>query len=158
MREKLIELIKSGAGINHNGKCDICQTADCIGCLADYLIAHGVNTCTSGEYLPREETIKGVLEQMQTSASPKCMEEFLRNLNGVTLAKDNNLGCKYCAEYADLPEHFGNGNPVGRVFDTCIQHDGGSWHLEPTSGCDIGIKYCPMCGRLLPEPPKEEEE
>lgn len=74
--------------------------------------------------------------------------------NGVTFAEDNNVPCKYCNEYADLPEHFVDGKPVGRVFDTCIQCDDVSWHLEPASGTDIGIKYCPMCGRLLPEPPK----
>lgn len=77
--------------------------------------------------------------------------------HGVTFALDKNVGCKYCEEYADLPEHFVDGKPVGRVFDTCIQHDGVSWHLEPASGCDIGIMFCPMCGRLLPEPPKEGE-
>lgn len=81
---------------------------------------------------------------------------YLRN-NGVTFAPDNNVGCKYCEEYEDLPEHCVDGMPVGRVFDTCIQHDGVSWHLEPASGCDIGIMFCPMCGRLLPEPPKEGE-
>ena len=54
MRDKLIELIKSGTGINHNGKCDICQTADCIGCLADYLMAHGV---TVQEWIPVEEEL-----------------------------------------------------------------------------------------------------
>ena len=66
-------------------------------------------------------------------------------------------GCKYCEEYADLPEHFINFKPVGRVFDTCIQTDeSGRWHLEVPSGADIGIKFCPMCGRKLPQPPKGE--
>lgn len=61
-------------------------------------------------------------------------------------------GCKYCKEYEDLPEHFIDGKPVGRVFDTCIQTDeNGRWHLEVPSGADIGIKFCPMCGRKLPE-------
>ena len=66
-------------------------------------------------------------------------------------------GCKYCKEYEDLPEHFIDGKPVGRVFDTCIQTDeNGRWHLEVPSGADIGIKFCPMCGRKLPQPPKGE--
>lgn len=30
-------------------------------------------------------------------------------------------GCEYCKEYEDLPEHFIEGKPIGRVFDTCIQ-------------------------------------
>ena len=66
-------------------------------------------------------------------------------------------GCEYCKEYEDLPEHFVNGKPAGRVFDTCIQTDeNGRWHLEVPSGADIGIKFCPMCGRKLPPPPKGE--
>ena len=73
---------------------------------------------------------------------------------GVTVRESN--GCEYCKEYEDLPEHFVNGKPVGRVFDTCIQTDeNGRWHLEVPSGADIGIKFCPVCGRKLP-PPKGE--
>ena len=59
------------------------------------------------------------------------------------------MGCKYCAEYEDLPEHIIKGKPVGRVFDTCIQEDENGWHLELPSGNDIGIKFCPYCGRDL---------
>lgn len=66
-------------------------------------------------------------------------------------------GCEYCKEYEDLPEHFVSGKPVGRVFDTCIQKDeNGRWHLEVPSGADVGIKFCPMCGRELPQPTKGE--
>lgn len=69
--------------------------------------------------------------------------------NGVTVQELD--GCKYCKEYEDSPEHFIDGKPVGRVFDTCIQTDeNGRWHLEVPSGVDIGIKFCPMCGRKLP--------
>ena len=76
--------------------------------------------------------------------------------HGVTVQKFG--GCKYCEEYADLPEHFINFKPVGRVFDTCIQMDeSGRWHLEVPSGTDIGIKFCPMCGRKLPLQPKGEQ-
>ena len=75
--------------------------------------------------------------------------------NGVTVQTLD--GCEYCEKYEDLPEHFVSGKPVGRVFDTCIQTDeNGRWHLEVPSGADIGIKFCPMCGRKLPQPPKGE--
>ena len=75
--------------------------------------------------------------------------------NGVTVKELD--GCKYCKEYEDLPEHFIDGNPVGRVFDTCIQrNENGLWHLEAPCGADIGIRFCPMCGRRLPQPPKGE--
>ena len=75
--------------------------------------------------------------------------------NGVTVQE---LGsCKYCKEYEDLPEHFIDGKPIGRVFDTCIQpNENGLWHLEAPSGSNIGIKFCPMCGRKLPKPTKGE--
>ena len=74
---------------------------------------------------------------------------------GVTVQEQD--GCKYCKEYEDLPEHFIDGKPVGRVFDTCIQTDeSGRWHIEVPSGADIGIKFCPMCGRRLPQLPKGE--
>lgn len=70
--------------------------------------------------------------------------------NGVTVRELD--GCKYCKEYEDLSENFIDGKPVGRVFDTCIQTDeNGLWHIEVPSGADIGIKFCPMCGRKLPE-------
>lgn len=76
--------------------------------------------------------------------------------NGVTVQELD--GCKYCEEYTDLPEHFINFKHVGRVFDTCIQTDeSGRCHLEVPSGVDIGIKFCPMCGRKLPQPPKGEQ-
>lgn len=66
-------------------------------------------------------------------------------------------GCKYCKEYEDLPEHFIDGKSVGRVFDTCIQpNENGLWHIKVPCGVDIGIRFCPMCGRRLPQPPKGE--
>ena len=75
--------------------------------------------------------------------------------NGVTVQELD--GCKYRKEYEDLPEHFVSGKPVGRVFDTCIQpNENGLWHLEIPCGADIGIRFCPMCGRELPQPPKGE--
>ena len=75
--------------------------------------------------------------------------------NGVMMQELD--GCKYCKEYEDLPEHFIDGKPVGRVFDTCIQIDeNGQWYLEVPSGADIGIKFCPMCGRKLPQLPERE--
>ena len=75
--------------------------------------------------------------------------------HGVTVQELD--GCKYCKEYEDLPEHFIDGEPVGRVFDTCIQpNENGLWHLEVPCGADIGFRFCPMCGRELPKPPKGE--
>ena len=75
--------------------------------------------------------------------------------NGVTVRELD--GCKYCKEYEDLPEHFIDGKPVGRVFDTCIQrNENGLWHLEAPCGTNIGIRFCPMYGRELPQPPKGE--
>ena len=75
--------------------------------------------------------------------------------NGVTMRELD--GCKYCKEYEDLPEHFIDGKPVGRVFDTCIQTDeNGLWHIEIPYGADIGIQFCPICGRKLPRPQERE--
>ena len=73
--------------------------------------------------------------------------------NGVTVQDLD--GCKYCEEHEDLPEHFIDGKPVGKVFDTCIQpNENGLWHLEVPCGADIGIRFCPMCGRRLPQSQK----
>ena len=75
--------------------------------------------------------------------------------NGVTVRELD--GCKYCKEYEDLPENFIDGKPIGRVFDTCIQpNENGLWHIEVPCGADIGIRFCPMCGRRLQNPPKGE--
>ena len=75
--------------------------------------------------------------------------------HGVTVQEWD--GCKYCKEYEDLPEHFIDGKSIGRVFDTCIQpNENGLWHIEVPCGADIGIRFCPMCGRRLPQPPKGE--
>ena len=75
--------------------------------------------------------------------------------NGITVQELD--GCKYCKEYEDLPEHFIDGKPVGRVFDTCIQpNENGLWHIEVPCGADIGICFCPMCGRRLTKLPKGE--
>lgn len=75
--------------------------------------------------------------------------------NGVTVQELDD--CKYCKEYEDLPEHFIEGKPIGRVFDTCIQpNENGLWHIEVPCGADIGIRFCPMCGRRLLRQPKGE--
>ena len=77
--------------------------------------------------------------------------------NGVTVQELD--GCKYCKEYEDLPEHFIDGKPIGRVFDTCIQpNENGLWHIGVPCGADIGIRFCPMCGRRLPQPNGERKE
>ena len=99
-----------------------------------------------------------IMEKIIELLAPTSLEfeeaEYLADYlvkNGVTVRELD--GCKYCKEYEDLPEHFIDGKPVGRVFDTCIQTDeSGRWHLEVPSGADIGIKFCPMCGRKLPQP------
>ena len=57
-------------------------------------------------------------------------------------------GCKYCNEYADLPEHIAF-ETVGRVFDTSIDYDDNGYHICLPSGADIGIRYCPYCGKNL---------
>ena len=57
-------------------------------------------------------------------------------------------GCKYCTEYEDLPEHI-TVETVGRVFDTSIDYDDNGYHIELPSGADIGIRYCPYCGKNL---------
>lgn len=59
------------------------------------------------------------------------------------------MGCDYCKEYEDLPEHIIHDEPIGRVFDTSIYCDENGWHIEVPSGADIGIRYCPYCGRKL---------
>lgn len=96
-----------------------------------------------------------VLDEWWWEEKIKRIADHLIN-NSVTVQELD--GCKYCKEYEDLPEqHFIDGEPVGRVFDTCIQpNENGLWHLEVPSGADIGIKFCPMCGRKLPPPPKGE--
>ena len=94
------------------------------------------------------------LEILPCCATYEEQAEYLIS-HGVTVQELD--GCKYCKEYEDLPEHFIDGKPVGRVFDTCIQrNENGLWHLEVPCGADIGIRFCPMCGRELPQPPKGE--
>ena len=106
------------------------------------------------------ELLKSVLPNFRNNMAywgEKPIYEFADCLlaNGVTVQELD--GCKYCKEYEDLPEHFIDGEPVGRVFDTCIQPDeNGLWHLEVPCGADIGIRFCPMCGRELSELPKGE--
>lgn len=111
----------------------------------------GVITCSN--------TICNFCEHFQKkSACERHKKEAIADhliTNGVTVQALD--GCEYCKEYEDLPEHFVSGKPVGRVFDTCIQTDEkGRWHIEVPSGADVGIKFCPMCGRKLPQPPKGE--
>lgn len=100
---------------------------------------------------------RGSVKTIGSMFTTEFIEDIVSQLiaNGVTVQELDS--CKYCEEYADLPEHFINFKPVGRVFDTCIQMDeSGRWHLEVPSGTDIGIKFCPMCGRKLPQSPKGE--
>lgn len=97
--------------------------------------------------------------KMKNVWMPQGIEKLADHLimNGVTVQKLD--GCKYCKEYEDLPEHFIDGKYVGRVFDTCIQpNENGLWHLEVPYGSDIGIRFCPMCGRELPQPPRKETD
>lgn len=102
----------------------------------------------------REKLIKLLAPTSLSFEEAEYLADYLVK-NGITVQELD--GCKYCKEYEDLPEHFIDGKPVGRVFDTCIQTDeNGRWHLEVPSGADIGIKFCPMCGRKLPQPSERE--
>ena len=106
------------------------------------------------------ELLKSVLPNFRNNMAywgEKPIYEFADCLlaHGVTVQELD--GCKYCKEYKDLPEHFIDGKPVGRVFDTCIQpNENGLWHLEVPYDADIGIRFCPMCGRELLRPQKGE--
>ena len=108
----------------------------------------------SNIYLP-------MMAELDTIGEYNIPHKFKREIadylisHGVTVQE---LGdCKYCKEYEDLPEYFIDDKPIGRVFDTCIQrNENGLWHLEVPCGTDIGIRFCPMCGRRLPQPPKGE--
>ena len=99
----------------------------------------------------------GIREKLIELLAPTSLEfeeaEYLADYlvkNGVTVQELDD--CKYCKEYEDLPEYFIDGKPIGRVFDTCIQpNENGLWHIEVPYGADIGIQFCPMCGRKLPE-------
>ena len=106
----------------------------------------------------REKLVDLIIDAKRTDPETGSFTEYLADhliANGVTVQTLD--GCEYCEKYEDLPEHFVSGKPVGRVSDTCIQTDeNGRWHLEVPSGADIGIKFCPMCGRKLPQPPKGE--
>ena len=106
------------------------------------------------------ELLKSVLPNFRNNMAywgEKPIYEFADCLlaNGVTVQELD--GCKYCKEHEDLPEHFIDGKPVGRVFDTCIQrNENGLWHIEVPHGADIGIQFCPICGRKLPRPQERE--
>ena len=106
----------------------------------------------------REKLVELIIDAKRTDPEEGSFTEHLADhliTNGVTVQELD--GCKYCKEYEDLPEHFIDGKPVGRVFDTYVQpNENGLWHLEVPCGADIGIRFCPMCGRELPKPPKGE--
>lgn len=57
--------------------------------------------------------------------------------------------CEYCGDYESLPEHIVNGKVIGKVFDACICEDQNGYHIELPHDPDIGIQYCPVCGRPL---------
>ena len=106
-----------------------------------------IHYASAGAYFGWYED-KNTADDVRLELNDKLQEMSLRS----DLIKN---ACKYCTEYADLPEHIIDGKPVGKVFDTCIQPDeNGLWHIELPSGLDIGIKFCPYCGRKLPEPAK----
>lgn len=72
-------------------------------------------------------------------------------------------GCKFCVEHEDFPEDWWEDMPVGKVFDTSIVYCKGeitkefAWFLE-VGNIDIGIRYCPFCGRKLNKKTEEERE
>lgn len=59
------------------------------------------------------------------------------------------MSCKYYTEWEELPEHIVNGKLIGKVFDTCIYEGRNGWHIQVPYGFDIGIQFCPYCGRNL---------
>lgn len=131
--------------------------------LADHLIANGVRleekqATSNRENLDVHSRLMGLLQRAPYIGCADTDRQYAVNWlmnNGVTIQKQD--GCKYCEDYEDLPEHFVGGTPVGKVFDTIIQTDkDGLWHLEVPYNAGIGIRFCPMCGRKLPEPPKGE--
>ena len=105
-------------------------------------------------YLPMMDGHNTIEEYIISHKFKEKIADYLIAHGVVVQAPD---GCEYCEEYEDLPEHFISDKPVGRVFDTCIQTDeNGQWHLEVPSGVDIGIKFCPICGRRLSHQSKGE--
>ena len=106
------------------------------------------------EYMDVMEKLVHLLKDIMPLFTFEEQVDYLID-HGVTVQELD--GCKYCKEYEDLPENFIDGKPIGRVFDTCIQpNENGLWHIEVPCGADIGIRFCPMCGRRLQKPPKGE--
>ena len=134
IREKLIEILRKPI-FPH-------ELADTTEAVADYLLDSGVTV---------QEDCKDCAE-----ATQNCIVKLQEQIAELRSVQELD-GCKYCKEYEDLPEHFIEGKPIGRVFDTCIQpNENGLWHIEVPCGADIGIRFCPMCGRRLPQPTKGE--
>lgn len=67
--------------------------------------------------------------------------------NGVTVKELN--GCEYCNEDSD-----GYRKMIGAFYITNPFH-GNVWNIETCHCKPRQIYFCPMCGRMLTEPPKE---
>lgn len=82
----------------------------------------------------------------------KEYEAFNLAISDLREQEERSKGCEYCTEYKELPEHcLNDGQDVGRIFDTCILETNQGWHIELPTSFDIGIRFCPMCGRRLEE-------
>ncbi len=69
--------------------------------------------------------------------------------NGVTVQKQD--GCDYCQEDAEgCRKMFG-------AFSIVNPFHGNKWYIDTMRCMPKQIYFCPMCGRKLAEPPKEDE-
>lgn len=67
------------------------------------------------------------------------------------LKNEEQKGCEHCTKYSYLLEHLESGESTGRVFDNCFECDESGWHVVRPWSFDLGIKFCPYCGRELLE-------
>ena len=101
--------------------------------------------------MTREEAIYW-LENLSGSWDGQYREARDMAIAALREQEERSKGCEYCTEYKELPEHcLNDGQDVGRIFDTCIQETNQGWHIELPTNFDIGIRFCPMCGRRLEE-------
>ena len=105
--------------------------------------------------MTREEAIKAIESNRPTSGYTMLCEALDMAVAALREQEERENGCEYCTDSKNI-YHLASG--VHDSMDEDVYISGNT--LVVDIGChSYGtsvIKYCPMCGRRLPEPPKED--
>lgn len=101
--------------------------------------------------MTREEAILYLTPIAESASLERYKEALSMAVAALREQEEREKGCEYCNEDCD-----GYRKMIGAFSITNPLH-GNVWNIETCHCKPRQIYFCPMCGRMLTEPPKEND-